>query len=94
MRGYVTLVNVEKAAGTLIETKKRTNRWAWKHFHKAEGTTSYVELKGDMVMDGVDFGYTPEKMVLHDIKLYATPGQEDCFRRLYRCRKDHDLRTF
>ncbi len=77
--GYVTLVNVEKAAGTLIETKKRTNRWAWKHFHKAEGTTSYVELKGDMVMDGVDFGYTPEKMVLHDIKLYATPGQKIAF---------------
>ena len=77
--GYVTLVNVEKDGETLKETKKRTGRWAWKHFHKAEGTTDYVELKGDVVFDDVDFGYSPDKMVLHNIKLYATPGQKIAF---------------
>ena len=53
--------------------------WAWKHPHKSTGITEYVELKGDIVMDNVDFGYTDEKMVLHDIKLYATPGQKIAF---------------
>ncbi len=78
--GYVTLVNVIKEAnGTLRECRERTGVWAWKHPHKSTGVTEYVELKGDIVMDGVDFGYTDEKMVLHDIKLYATPGQKIAF---------------
>ena len=78
--GYVTLVNaVKEADGTLREVSHRTGCWAWKHPHKSTGVTEYVELKGDIVMDGVDFGYTDEKMVLHDIKLYATPGQKIAF---------------
>ncbi len=77
--GYVTLVNVENKDGKLVESEKRTGHWAWKHFHKATGTTDYIELKGDMVLDGVDFGYTPEKIVLHDVKMYATPGQKIAF---------------
>ena len=78
--GYVTLVNVIKEAdGTLRECRERTRNWAWKHPHKSTGVTEYVELKGDIVMDNVDFGYTDEKMVLHDIKLYATPGQKIAF---------------
>ncbi|MDO5297819.1 MAG: ABC transporter ATP-binding protein [Clostridia bacterium] len=78
--GYVTLVNVRREAdGTLTECKERTHLWAWKHPHKATGETEYVELKGDIVMDNVDFGYTDEKMVLHDVKLYATPGQKIAF---------------
>lgn len=77
--GYVTLVNVYEENGKLIETEKRTGRWAWKHFHQATNTTDYVELKGDMVLDGVDFGYNPEKIVLHDVKMYATPGQKIAF---------------
>ena len=63
----------------LEESIERTGTWAWKHFHKADNTTTYVELKGDVVFDNVDFGYVPEKMVLHDIKLYATPGQKIAF---------------
>ena len=74
--GYVTLVNVKEQNGQLAESGKRTGRWAWKHFHKATGTTDYIELKGDMVLDGVDFGYNPDKIVLHDVKMYATPGQK------------------
>lgn len=78
--GYVTLVNVNKKEdGTLEETEKRTGHWAWKHFHKAEGTTDYIELNGDVVFDGVDFGYTPEKTVLHDVKMYANAGQKIAF---------------
>lgn len=77
--GYVTLVNAAKEDGVLKESEKRTGLWAWKHFHKAEGTTTYVELKGDVVFDDVDFGYTDEKMVLHNIDLYATPGQKIAF---------------
>jgi len=78
--GYVTLVNAKKNSdGTLSECSERTGLWAWKHTHQATGETDYVELKGDIVMDGVDFGYTDEKMVLHDIKLYATPGQKIAF---------------
>jgi len=78
--GYVTLVNIRKYSdGQIIECQERTGLWAWKHTHKATGETDYVELKGDIVMDGVDFGYTDEKMVLHDIKLYATPGQKIAF---------------
>ena len=78
--GYVTLVNVRREAdGTLTEVPERTRLWAWKHPHKATGEVEYVELKGDIVMDNVDFGYTDDKMVLHDIKLYATPGQKIAF---------------
>ena len=78
--GYVTLVNArEDENGNLTECKERTGRWAWKHFHKADGTTTYVELRGDIVMDMVDFSYVPGKLVLEDICLYATPGQKIAF---------------
>ena len=77
--GYVTLVNARKTDGKLEETGEHTGIWAWKHPHKAEGTVTYTELKGDVVFDGVDFGYVPEKIVLHDVKLYATPGQKIAF---------------
>ncbi|MBR1408194.1 MAG: ABC transporter ATP-binding protein [Clostridia bacterium] len=78
--GYVNLVNAVKLEdGSLKETDERTGLWAWKHTHHETGITEYKELKGDIVMDGVDFGYTDEKMVLHDIKLYATPGQKIAF---------------
>ena len=77
--GYVTLVNAEKKDGRLTEADHRTGVWAWKHFHAADNTTDYVELKGDVVFDGVDFGYVPEKMVLHDVKLFAKPGQKIAF---------------
>lgn len=78
--GYVELVNaVENADGTVSETKKRTHVWAWKHPHKEGGTITYTKLEGDVVFDGVDFGYNDEKIVLHDIKLFATPGQKIAF---------------
>ena len=78
--GYVTLVNAKKGfGGQLEETEEHTGLWAWKHFHKAEGTTDYKPLEGNVVFDGVDFGYTDEKMVLHDIKLEAQPGQKIAF---------------
>ncbi|MBP5555470.1 MAG: ABC transporter ATP-binding protein, partial [Lachnospiraceae bacterium] len=78
--GYVTLVNAKKGfGGKLEETPEHTGMWAWKHFHKAEGTTDYKPLEGNVVFDGVDFGYTDEKMVLHDIKLEAKPGQKIAF---------------
>jgi len=78
--GYVTLVNVTKEEdGTLTETEERTHLWAWKHYHKADDTTTYTELKGDIVMDMVDFGYVPEKQVLSDVTLYAKPGQKIAF---------------
>ena len=77
--GYVTLVNVKEENGKLVESEKRTGRWAWKHFHKATGKTDYIELKGDIVLDGVDFGYRDDKIVLHNIDLYAEPGQKIAF---------------
>lgn len=77
--GYVTLVNAVREGDQLIESEKRTGLWAWKHHHKAEGTTDYVELKGDVVFDDVDFGYSDEKIVLHNIKMFATPGQKIAF---------------
>lgn len=77
--GYVTLVNAKEVDGKLVETEERTGRWAWKHPHKADGTVDYVELLGDVVFDDVDFGYTDEKMVLHNIDLFATPGQKIAF---------------
>lgn len=78
--GYVTLVNVKKDEnGALIETEERTGLWAWKHYHKAEDSTTYTELKGDIVMNMVDFCYVPEKQVLTDVSLYAKPGQKIAF---------------
>lgn len=77
--GYVTLVNAKWENGELTETKERTGIWAWKHFHKADHTTTYVEVKGDVVFNDVDFGYSDEKMVLHKVKLFATPGQKIAF---------------
>ena len=78
--GYVTLVNARKNAdGTLSECPEHTGLWAWKHPHRATGETEYVQLRGDIVMDNVDFGYTDDKPVLHDVKLYATPGQKIAF---------------
>ena len=78
--GYVTLVNAkEDENGNLVECAERTGRWAWKHPHKADGTVTYTEVKGDIVMDMVDFAYVPEKQVLYDISLYANPGQKLAF---------------
>ena len=77
--GYVTLVNVKEENGVLVETKERTGTWAWKHPHKAEGTITYEKLCGDIVFDDVDFGYVPEKIVLHNVKMFATPGQKIAF---------------
>ena len=77
--GYVTLVNVKEENGELAESQKRTGHWAWKHFHKATGETDYIPLKGDIVLDGVDFGYRDDKIVLHDVKMYAKPGQKIAF---------------
>ena len=78
--GYVELVNaVRNDRGKLVESTERTGLWAWKHYHKADDTTTYKELRGDVVFDHVDFGYTDEKMILHDIELYAKPGQKIAF---------------
>lgn len=78
--GYVTLVNVtESADGTLTESDRRTGKWAWKHVHQADQSIDYIKLEGDVVFDDVDFGYTEEKIVLHDIKLEARPGQKIAF---------------
>ena len=78
--GYVELVNAkENADGSLSEASERTNVWAWKHPHKADGTVTYTKLQGSVVLDDVDFGYTPEKMVLHNISLWAKPGQKIAF---------------
>lgn len=77
--GYVTLVRAKKENGKLTETTERTGMWAWKHTHQADGSVDYVELKGDVVFDDVDFGYVPEKTVLHNVDLYATPGQKIAF---------------
>ena len=77
--GYVTLVNCHIAEdGTITECAERTGHWAWRHPH-GDGTLTYAELKGDITMTGVDFGYVPEKQVLHDITLYARPGQKIAF---------------
>ena len=80
--GYVTLVNVRKEGDRLVETEEKTGMWAWKHTHSTTGKTEYRELKGALVMDDVDFGYTDDKIVLHNIDLYAEPGQKIAFGRL------------
>ena len=77
--GYVTLVNAVKEGDTIKESEKRTGMWAWKHYHKDTGVTDYKELKGDVVFDDVDFGYNPDKIVLHNIKMFAEPGQKIAF---------------
>lgn len=78
--GYVTLVNAKRDEnGNLVETDERTHMWAWKHPHKEAGTVTYTELKGNVVLDDVDFGYVPEKTVLHNISIYAEPGQKIAF---------------
>ena len=78
--GYVTLVHIKKHEdGTFEETEEKTRDFAWKHFHKADGTTTYTELKGDIVLTDVDFAYNPDKMVLHDVSIYAHPGQKIAF---------------
>ena len=78
-RGYVTLVNAKEENGELTECAARTGRWAWRHPHQADGTVTYTELTGAIMMDSVDFGYVPEKQVLHDVTLYANPGQKIAF---------------
>ena len=78
--GYVELVNAKEAAdGTLMESERRTGIWAWKHYHKSEGATTYQKLEGNVVFDHVDFGYNDEKIILHDVELYAKPGQKIAF---------------
>ena len=78
--GYVELVHIKKHEdGSFEETSEKTRDFAWKHFHKADGTTTYTELKGDIVLTDVDFAYTPDKPVLHDVSIYAHPGQKIAF---------------
>lgn len=78
--GYVELVNAkEEVDGSLTESEKRTGLWAWKHYHKSENTTTYQRLEGNVVFDHVDFGYNDEKIILHDVELYAKPGQKIAF---------------
>lgn len=77
--GYVTLVNAKEENGKLSETPEHTGLWAWKHTHQADGSVDYKRLEGDVVFDDVDFGYVPEKIVLHDVDLFATPGQKIAF---------------
>ena len=77
--GYVTLVNVREEEGRLVETETHTGMWAWRHEHQASGEVDYVRLQGGVVMDGVDFGYIPEKIVLHDVSLFEKHGQKIAF---------------
>lgn len=76
--GYVTLVNAKEENGELVETTERTEMWAWKHPHE-DGTVTYTRLEGDVEMHDVDFAYNPNKMILHNITLYAKPGQKVAF---------------
>ena len=77
--GYVTLVRVKEVDGQLVETNERTGSWAWRHPHKADGTVTYTRLVGDIRMADVDFGYVEGQIVLHDVSLYAEPGQRIAF---------------
>lgn len=77
--GYVTLVNAKEENGEIVETKEHTGLWAWKHYHKEENTTTYTKLEGEVVFDDVDFGYNDEKIVLHNVDLFAKPGQKIAF---------------
>jgi ATP-binding cassette subfamily B protein len=77
--GYVTLVNAKEVNGEIVECPERTGMWAWRHPHSADGTVTYTKLTGEVKMFDVDFAYTPEKTVLHNITLYAEPGQKVAF---------------
>ena len=77
--GYVTLVRARKENGQIVESKERTGMWAWKHVHQADGSVDYIELQGEVVFDDVDFGYNDDKIVLHNIEMYAKPGQKIAF---------------
>ena len=77
--GYVMLVDAKEENGQVVEADHHTGKWAWKHYHKADNTTTYQPMEGDVTFNGVDFGYTDEKMVLHDIVLHALPGQKIAF---------------
>ena len=77
--GYVTLVNAKEENGQIVECEERTGRWAWKHYHKDSDTTDYKWQQGHVVFDDVDFAYVPEKTVLHNIKMFAEPGQKIAF---------------
>lgn len=77
--GYVTLVNAKFENDKLVETKEKTGVWAWKHTHQKDGSVDYKQLKGDVVFNDVDFGYNDEKIVLHNVDLYAAPGQKIAF---------------
>lgn len=77
--GYVTLVNAVSQNGNVTESAERTGHWAWKHTHQADGSVDYVEMKGEVVFEHVNFGYDPKKIVLHDVSLYAKPGQKIAF---------------
>ena len=77
--GYVELVNAKIIDGKLVETKERTEKWAWKHIHKEQGTVDLVPLEGDVLLDKVDFSYTGDKLVLEDVSVYANAGQKIAF---------------
>ena len=77
--GYVTLVRAKKVDGRIVECPERTGMWAWKHVHQADGSVDYIELQGEVVFDDVDFGYNDDKIVLHNIEMYAKPGQKIAF---------------
>ena len=77
--GYVVLVNVKDENGEIVETDEHTGRWMWKHYHHETGETEYKDWEGGVVFDGVDFGYNDDKMVLHDIQMFANPGQKIAF---------------
>jgi ATP-binding cassette subfamily B protein len=77
--GYVTLVNAREENGKLVEVPEVTGLWAWRHQHQADGSIDYVKLTGDVVFDDVDFGYVEDKIVLHNVDLFATPGQKIAF---------------
>lgn len=77
--GYVTIVRAKKVDGKIVECPERTGMWAWKHVHQADGSVDYIELQGEVVFDDVDFGYNDDKIVLHNIEMYAKPGQKIAF---------------
>ena len=90
--GYVTLVNAKYVDGVLTETKEKTEIWAWKHPHH-DGRLEYVELKGNIELFDVDFGYEEDKTVLHNISLYAKPGQKIAFVGATGARKNNNNKS-
>ena len=91
--GYITLVNAKYEGEDLAETTERTNIWAWRIPHR-DGSVEYKLLRGDVRLENVDFGYTPDKQVLHDVNVYAEPGQKGRLRRRNRCRQDHHHKSY